>query len=44
MCYVISKQVDLDGKLTSIDVVHKNGAGQESLDAKIISSYEENIK
>ncbi len=44
MCYIISKQVDLDGKLTSIDIVHKNGAGQESLDAKMISNFEENVK
>lgn len=44
MCYIISKQVDLDGNLTSIDVVHKNGAGQESLDAKMISTFEEDVK
>ncbi len=44
MCYILSKQVDLDGNLTSIDIVHRNGGGQESLNANMISSYEEDVR
>lgn len=44
MCYIISKQIDLDGNLTSLDIVHRNGAGQESIGANMISSYEEDVR
>lgn len=43
MCYIVSKQVDLDGQLTSIDIVHRNGAGEESISAELIASIDENI-
>ena len=44
MCYIISKQIYLDGNLTSLDIVHRNGAGQESIDANMVSSYEEDVR
>lgn len=41
--YVISKRTDADGKLVSIRVVHRDGAGEESIAADLIARVDEDI-
>lgn len=44
LAYIVSKRVDLDGNLTSIRIMHRDGAGEETLDAHLISRIEEDIR
>lgn len=42
--YVVSKRTDVDGKLVSVRVVHRDGAGEESITAELISRVDEDIQ
>jgi len=43
-CYVMTRRTDLDGKLTSVRIVHKGGGGEEIIDAEVIARIEEDIE
>lgn len=42
--YVVSKRTDADGKLVSIRVSHRDGAGEESIAADLIARIDEDIE
>lgn len=44
IAYVRSKRLDADGNLVSVRVVHRNGAGEEVIDASTIARIEEDIE
>ncbi len=44
VCYVMSKRVDAEGTLISVRVVHPDGAGEETIDANLVSRIEEDIR
>lgn len=44
LCYVLVKRTDLDGKLTSVRIVHRDGAGEELIDAAIITRIDEDVQ
>lgn len=44
IAYVRSKRLDADGNLVSVRVVHKNGEGEEVIDAATIARIEEDIE
>jgi hypothetical protein len=44
IAYVRSKRVDGDGALVSVRVVHRDGVGEEVIDATVISRIEDDIE
>lgn len=42
--YIISKRTDAEGQLVSIRVVHRDGAGEESISAELIARIDEDIE
>lgn len=44
IAYVRSKRVDGDGALVSVRVVHRDGVGEEVIDAAVISRIEDDIE
>lgn len=44
IAYVRSKRVDGDGALVSVRVVHRDGVGEEVVDASVISRIEDDIE
>jgi hypothetical protein len=44
LCYIIAKRIDLDGDLTSITIRHRQGGGEEDIDAAIIARVEEDVR
>ncbi len=42
--YVRSKRLDGDGNLVSVRVVHRNGSGEEVIDAQVIARIEDDIE
>ncbi len=42
--YVRSKRLDGDGNLVSVRVVHRNGTGEEVIDAQVIARIEDDIE
>lgn len=43
-CYVVTKRTDLEGKLTSVKIIHKDGGGEEIIDAAVLARIEEDIQ
>jgi len=44
IAYVMTKRKDLQGKLTSVKIMHRGGAGEETLDASLIARIEEDVR
>ena len=44
VCYITAKRIDLQGNLTSVSVRHRNGGGEEDIEARIIVRIEEDIR
>lgn len=44
VAYVRSKRLDADGKLVSVRIVHRDGEGEEVIDASLIARIEEDIE
>ena len=43
-CYIMTKRTDLNGQLTSLRIVHRDGGGEEIIDAAVIARIEEDIQ
>ncbi|MDA3962366.1 MAG: hypothetical protein PF961_16385 [Planctomycetota bacterium] len=43
-CYVITKRTDLQGRLTSVKIAHRDGGGEEIIDATLVARIEEDIE
>lgn len=43
ICYILARRADVDGTLLSLRVVHPDGAGEETLDAGMISRVEDDV-
>jgi hypothetical protein len=44
LCYILFKREDLDGKMTSVRIVHRDGAGEEQIDAAVITRIDEDVQ
>jgi hypothetical protein len=44
LCYILFKREDLDGKVTSVRIVHRDGAGEEQIDAAVITRIDEDVQ
>lgn len=43
-CYVLTKRTDLEGRLTSVKIAHRDGGGEEVIDAALIARIEEDVR
>ncbi len=43
-CYVLTKRTDLEGNLTSVRIIHRDGGGEEIIDAAVVARIEEDIE
>ena len=43
-CYIMTKRTDLKGQLTSVRIIHKDGGGEEIIDASVVARIEEDIE
>ena len=44
LCYIRSRRTDADGNLLSVQIVHRDGRGTETLSAGLISRIDENVE
>lgn len=43
ICYILTRRTDADGTLLSLRIVHRDGSGEETLDAAMIARIEEDV-
>lgn len=44
LAHVVTRRTDLDGNLTSVRIVHRDGGGEENIDAALIVRIEEGVR
>ncbi|NRA39083.1 MAG: hypothetical protein HRU15_13145 [Planctomycetes bacterium] len=44
MCYIMKRNIDAEGKLLSIDIIHKSSSDKENISAQLIDEINENVR